>query len=167
MSDLYTEEIVKKEKTMKDTVIKVLLIAGTAVAVLSLMVFGWLSIILIIAFAVADYFVLPTLELEYEYLYVNGEIDIDKIMSKQKRKRVFSGDVASLELLAPSQSHELDHYRTRTDIKKNDFSSGKKDAKTYTMILKKDQGMEMVTFEPGEVMLKDMKRMAPREVHLQ
>ena len=35
------------------------------------------------------------------------------------------------------------------------------------MILKKDQGMEMVIFEPGEVMLKDMKRMAPREVHLQ
>ena len=34
MSDLYTEEIVKKEKTMKDTVIRVLLIAGTAVAVL-------------------------------------------------------------------------------------------------------------------------------------
>ena len=65
MSDLYTEEIVKKEKTMKDTVIRVLLIAGTAVAVLSLMVLGWLSIILIIAFAVADYFVLPTLELEY------------------------------------------------------------------------------------------------------
>ena len=28
MSDLYTEEIVKKEKTMKDTVIRVLLIAG-------------------------------------------------------------------------------------------------------------------------------------------
>ena len=154
MSDLYTEEIVKKEKTMKDTVIKVLLIAGTAVSVLSLMVLGWLSIILIIAFAVADYFVMPTLDLEYEYLYVNGEIDIDKIMSKQKRKRVFSGDVASLELLAPSQSHELDHYRTRTDIKKNDFSSGKK-------------GMELVIFEPSEVMLKDMKRMAPREVHLQ
>ena len=110
---------------------------------------------------------MPTLDLEYEYLYVNGEIDIDKIMSKQKRKRVFSGDVASLELLAPSQSHELDHYRTRTDIKKNDFSSGKKDAKTYTMILKKDQGMELVIFEPSEVMLKDMKRMAPREVHLQ
>ena len=167
MSDLYTEEIVKKEKTAKDTLIKVLLIAGTVVSVLSLMVFGWLSIVLIIAFAVADYFIMPTLSLEYEYLYVNGEIDIDKIMSKQKRKRVFSGDVASLELLAPSQSHELDHYRTRNDIKKNDFSSGKKDARTYTMILKKDQGMEMVVFEPSEVMLKDMKRMAPREVHLQ
>ncbi len=167
MSDLYTEEIVKKEKTAKDSLIKVLLIIGTAVAVLSLMVLGWVSLILIAVFAVADFFVMPTLDLEYEYLYVNGEIDIDKIMSKQKRKRVFSGDTASLELLAPTQSHELDHYKSRTDIKKSDFSSGRKDAKTYTMILKKEQGMEMVIFEPSEVILKDMKRMAPREVHLQ
>ena len=167
MSDLYTEEIIKKEKTAKDTLIKVLLIIGTAVAVLSLMVLGWVSLILIAVFAVADFFVMPTLDLEYEYLYVNGEIDIDKIMSKQKRKRVFSGDTASLELLAPTQSHELDHYKSRTDIKKSDFSSGRKDAKTYTMILKKEQGMEMVIFEPSEVIVKDMKRMAPREVHLQ
>ena len=167
MSDLYTEEIVKKEKTGKDTLIKVLLIAGTALSVLSLMILGWVSLILIAVFGVADYFIIPSLDLEFEYLYVNGEIDIDKIMSKQKRKRVFSGDVSSLELLAPSQSHELDHYRSRSDIKKNDFSSGKKDARTYTMILKKEKGMELVVFEPSDVMLNDMKRVAPREVHLQ
>ena len=41
MSDLYTEEIVKKEKTGKDTLIKVLLIAGTVLSVLSLMILGW------------------------------------------------------------------------------------------------------------------------------
>ena len=166
MSDLYTEEIVKKEKTGKDTIIKVLLIAGTAASVLSFPVLGMISIVLIIAFAVADYFIIPSLDLEYEYLYVNGEIDIDKIMSKQKRKRIFSGDVSSIELMAPSASHELDHYRSRQDIKKKDYSSGKKDAKTYTMVLKQDQGLMMVTFEPSETVLKDMKRIAPREVHL-
>lgn len=167
MSDLYTEEIVKKEKTGKDTIIKVLLIAGTAASVLSFPVLGMISIVLIIAFAVADYFIIPSLDLEYEYLYVNGEIDIDKIMSKQKRKRIFSGDVSGIELMAPSGSHELDHYRSRQDIKKKDYSSGKKDAKTYTMVLKQDQGLMMITFEPSETVLKDMKRIAPREVHLQ
>lgn len=167
MSDLYTEEIVKKEKTGKDTIIKVLLIAGTAASVLSFPVLGMISIVLIIAFAVADYFIIPSLDLEYEYLYVNGEIDIDKIMSKQKRKRIFSGDVSGIEFMAPSGSHELDHYRSRQDIKKKDYSSGKKDAKTYTMVLKQDQGLMMITFEPSETVLKDMKRIAPREVHLQ
>ena len=167
MSDLYTEEIVKKEKTGKDILIKVLLAAGTLLAICSLMVLGWISLILIAVFGVADYFIIPSLDLEYEYLYVNGEIDIDKIMSRKKRKRIFSGDVSSLELLAPTQSHELDHYRSRSDIKKSDFSSGRSDVKTFTMILKKEQGFEMITFEPGEIILKDMKRMAPRKVHLQ
>ena len=63
------------------------------------------------------------------------------IMSKQKRKRVFSGDVASLE--APcnaSQSHELDHYRTRTDIKENDFSSGEKGCQNVYDDFKKRSG---------------------------
>ena len=167
MSDLYTEEIVKKEKTGKDILIKVLLAAGTLLSICSLMVLGWISLILIAVFGVADYFIIPSLDLEYEYLYVNGEIDIDKIMSRKKRKRMFSGDVSSLELLAPTQSHELDHYRSRSDIKKSDFSSGRSDVKTFTMILKKEQGFEMITFEPGEMILKDMKRMAPRKVHLQ
>lgn len=167
MSDLYTEEIIKKEKTGKDILIKVLLAAGTLLSICSLMVLGWISLILIAVFGVADYFIIPSLDLEYEYLYVNGEIDIDKIMSRKKRKRMFSGDVSSLELLAPTQSHELDHYRSRSDIKKRDFSSGRSDVKTFTMILKKEQGFEMITFEPGEMILKDMKRMAPRKVHLQ
>lgn len=167
MSDLYTEEIVKKEKTGKDMLIRIGLIAGTVLSVLSFLILGWIGLVLIIGFGVADYFVIPSLDLEYEYLYVNGELDIDKIMSKQKRKRVYSADVSAVELMAPTQSHELDHYKSRSDIKKKDFSSGRADAKTYTMVLKADQGMEMVTFEPGEIILKDMKRMAPREVHLQ
>ena len=167
MSDLYTEESIKKEKTGREMLIKAALIAGTVLSVLSFMILGWIALILIAGFAVADYFIIPSLDLEYEYLYVNGELDIDKIMSKQKRKRVFSGDISALELMAPSQSHELDHYRSRSDVKAKDFSSGKQDAKTFTMILKKEQGIEMVTFEPSDIILKDMKRMAPREVHLQ
>ena len=167
MSDLYIELLVKKKKTSTDTLLKALMIGVTVIFVLGGILFNPIILIPAIVMGVVDYFKLPALDLEYEYLYVNGELDIDKIMSKQKRKRVFSGDVASLELLAPTQSHELDHYRSRSDIKKSDFSSGKKDARTYTMILKKEKGMELVVFEPSDVMLKDMKRMAPREVHLQ
>ena len=43
-----------------------------------------------IALGVACYFVIPKTDLEYEYLFVNGELDIDMIMSKSKRKRVKS-----------------------------------------------------------------------------
>lgn len=168
MSDLYTEVIVKKERTAKDIAIKILLILGTVLSLFAFItgIFGILSLVLLAAFVAGDFFLFPSLDLEYEYLYVNGELDIDKIMSKQKRKRVFSGDVSNLEIMAPSNSHELDYCRNRQDIKKLDFSSGKKDQKTYTMVLKTEKGLQMVIFEPNEVIVKDMKRIAPREVSL-
>ena len=39
----------------------------------------------VIAFAGLAYFVFPRLDIEYEYLYLDRELSIDKIMSKEKR----------------------------------------------------------------------------------
>lgn len=166
MSDLYTEVIVKRRATAKDMILKGLLIAGSVLAVLSFFVMGIIGFIIFIAFAVADYFLLPTFNLEFEYLYVNGELDIDKIMSKQKRKRVYSADMSNLELMAPSNSHALDSYNRNNSIKTLDFSSKDPQNKTYTMIIKGEKGMERVIFEPNDVILGDIKRIRPREVNL-
>ena len=87
-------------------------------------------------------------------------------MSKQKRKRVYSMDVKKLELMAPSNSHVLDYHNQNKNLKILDFSSGEEGAKTYTMIIKGEKGMEKVIFEPNDVIVKDMKRIAPREVNL-
>ena len=46
-----------------------------------------------------------------KYLYVNGELDIDAIYSKQKRKKMGSYDASELEILAPENSHELDSFK--------------------------------------------------------
>lgn len=168
MSDLYTEVIVKKRTTASDTVKKVLLIAATVVCALGAVftTLGLIALIPLVALIVADYFLLPSFDVEYEYLYVNGELDVDKIMSKQKRKRVYKMDIKSLELLAPSNSHELDYYNNKKDLKVYDFSSQEEGAKTYTMIVKGEKSLEKVIFEPNDIILKDMKRVAPREVNI-
>ena len=115
---------------------------------------------------VVDYFKLPALDLEYEYLYVNGELDIDKIMSKQKRKRVGSYDMKKVELVAPRNSHELDSFRNRKDLKVHDYSSMEENAKTFGMVINGEKGMELIYFDPNEAILKDMQRIAPRSVKL-
>lgn len=168
MSDLYTEVIVKRKTTAKDYILKTVLIVLTVLAALSAIVLplGIIGFLIFIAFGVADYFLLPTFDVEYEYLYVNGELDVDKILSKQKRKRVFRGDIKGLEIMAPSQSHALDYYNNNKNLKTYDFSSGEEGAKTYTMILKGEKEMQRVIFEPNDVILRDMKRVAPREVNL-
>lgn len=168
MSDLYTEVIVKRKPRPIDMVERILLIAGTVISVLLFLTttLGIIALLLTAAFAAADFFLLPGLDVEFEYLYVNGELDVDKIMSKQKRKRVYSANIREMEILAPSDSHVLDSYNRKTDLKVHDFSSGDSSNKSYTMIIKGEKQMEKVIFEPNQVMLNDMKRMAPREVNL-
>ena len=86
MNDSYSELLVKKKQTAKDLIIKFLLIgliAATAVLGLMGIIFAWIATLIL---GVVAYFVLPNLDLEYEYVYVNGELDIDKIMSKFQEK---------------------------------------------------------------------------------
>lgn len=168
MSDLYTEVIVKRKTPVQAHILKALLIVLTVLAFLAAIALplGIIGFLVFIAFCIADYFLLPTFDVEFEYLYVNGELDVDKIMSRQKRKRVFSADIKALELMAPSASHALDYYNNNKNLKTLDFSSGEEGAKTFTMILKGEKGPTRVIFEPNEVILRDMKRVAPREVNL-
>ena len=100
MSDYYTEQLVKKKADGKDIVIKILLIFCTVFSFFLVLLMPFLMILPVLLI-VLDVFLFRRLDLEYEYLYVNGDLDIDKIMGKQKRKRVFSMNVNDMELLAP------------------------------------------------------------------
>ena len=162
MSESYVELLVKK-KTPKDSILKGLMIAGIVILVLIGLVIP-LVLIAAIALGVLAYFKMPGLDLEFEYLYVNGELDIDKIMSKVKRKRVGSFDISKAEMVAPVKSHELDYYRQSKDLKVVDCSSGEDHANVYGMVIKDEKGMKLVLFEPNQEILDDMRRIAPRKV---
>ena len=166
MSDLYIELLVKKKKTSTDTLLKALMIGVTVIFVLGGILFNPIILIPAIVMGVVDYFKLPALDLEYEYLYVNGELDVDKIMSKKKRKRVGSYDMKKVELVASRNSHELDSFRNRKDLKVHDYSSMEENAKTFGMVINGEKGMELIYFDPNEAILKDMQRIAPRSVKL-
>ena len=98
MSDFYTEQLVKRKASMGTMVAKAALIALTVVSLLSFFLFP-LGILFFGIMIVADIFLFRQLDLEFEYLYVNGDLDIDKIMAKQKRKRVFQTNVSELEVM--------------------------------------------------------------------
>jgi len=166
MSDLYTELLVKRTTPFGDQVLKFGMIFLTVLAGVAGIYVSPYLLIAFAALAILDYFKLSSFDLEFEYLYVNGELDIDKIMSRTKRKRIANYNMANVELIAPYTSHELDHYRQDKNIKMQNFSSREKDAKVYAMIVSNTNNREMVLFEPNDVMLNDMKRIAPRKVKL-
>ena len=118
MSDLYSELLVKKERTAKDRLVK-----GSIIALIVLLVLAGLFIMppLLIAAIVlgvcAYLFIFPGTDLEFEYLFVNGELDIDKIMAKSKRKRVKSLNITECDIMAPLNSHRMDYYNSNQKLK--------------------------------------------------
>lgn len=162
MSDYYTEQLVKKKTDGKDIAIKVILVFCTVFSFFFVLMMPFL-LILPVLMIVLDYFMFRRLDLEYEYLYVNGDLDIDKIMGKQKRKRVFSMNVNDLELLAPLGAGELNQYRSSKVL---DYSSHMPNTRCYAMIITKDGQQTKVIFEPEQVILDGIRMLAPRKVIL-
>ena len=70
MNDAYSELLVKKEQTMKEKAIKVLVIALIVLAAVAGILFTPIALVVAVVLGVAAYFLLPNLDLEFEYLYV-------------------------------------------------------------------------------------------------
>ena len=168
MSDLYTEVLVKKQQTGKDKAIKGVLIFFTVLFAAAGIMMNPLILLLALVLGIVDYIFIPKLSVEFEYLYVNGELDIDRIYSQSRRKRAASYELSNMEILAPYQSHQLDSYKKNQSIKRYNYSSGIEGQghKPYEFVISKDNTMQMVIFEPDEVMLKDIRNRAPRKVFM-
>jgi len=164
MSDLYSELLVKKQTTGKELAIKAGLIALTVFAVFAGIFLYPVFLIAAVGMGIADYFLLPNLDLEYEYLHVNGTLDIDKIAAKTKRKKVKSIDVRKMELLAPIRSHRLDSYNQNPKLKVLDYSSQDSNHKIYAMIIPDEKEICKILLEFDERMLSDIKKIVPRKV---
>ena len=135
VSETYVECLVKKKATSMAVFLKALFIMLTVCFCLIGVVFvpGFL---VAIATGIGAYFAYMNADIEYEYLYLDKEVSIDKIMAKSKRKKVAVYDMNRLEILAPVNSYHLDSYKNRSMKKTVDFSSGvvKNPDSRYVMI---------------------------------
>ena len=166
MSDLYSELLVKRERTIKDSIIKYGLIVLTVIAVIASLISTPLIWIAAIALGIACYFVIPKTDVEYEYLFVNGEFDIDMVMAKSKRKRVKSFNLSEADLVAPLNSHRMDYYTGNQNMKVLDYSSGNPQHKRFGVITRLDNATCKIILEPDEALAQAMKKTAPSKVFL-
>jgi len=159
----YKELLVKQERTAKQKLYRVLAVVGAVIV--GLLAFVTFNIIFLTVFAVmvvVAYFVFVNTDLEFEYLYLDKEISIDKIISKTKRKKAGSIDVNRIEIVAPADSHQLDSYKNR-DLKLVDYSAGSDvdEQKLYTIIYDGNQKI-LVNFD--DEFIKILTNIIPRKV---
>lgn len=104
--DTFVEQIVAKKKGGKEWAI----ICGSLILCLLILVFlapilfAFLSILaaaLIVALGYGEWWLITNQSVEYEYSVTNGDIDIDQITARRKRKRIVSVVGSKLEVLEP------------------------------------------------------------------
>lgn len=164
VSETYVECLVAKKSSFLLRLLKTLLIMF-AVIFLILGMISTLSIaglIIAIVLGVGAYFAHMYADIEYEYLYLDKEISIDRVMAKSRRKRIASYDVERMEIIAPVKSYRLDSYKNR-EMKTIDYSSGvvEQPDKRYMMVY---EGNTKIFLEPSAEMIKAIQMVAPRKV---
>ncbi|MFQ8690181.1 MAG: DUF6106 family protein [Blautia sp.] len=165
MGDLYAECLVKREKSGRDIMVKGGCVAGVVLLVLAgMFLFPLFLIIAVIAAVLAYLFVFPRTDVEYEYLYVNGEMDVDMIFSKSKRKKAGVIQMDQVDLVAPLHSHRLDYYNSNTRMKVVDYSSGDDQHRRYGMVARLGQETCKVILEPDDNLGQLMIKSAPSKV---
>lgn len=162
MSDAYVECLVKAKSSVMAVFCKFFLLAIAVISFLGILIGISLAIIPCLLASVGAYFVNMYTDLEYEYLYLDKELVVDKVMAKSKRKRVATYTLDRIEILAPIKSYHLDNYKNRT-VKEKDYSIGQvlQPDLRYAMYY---EGGEKIILSPSPEMIKIMKSAAPRKV---
>lgn len=164
MSDAYVECLVKGKTSILMKVLKVVLILITiGFGVLGLL--GKIKLLLIaIPAGIAAYFVYLNADIEYEYLYLDKEISVDKVMAKSVRKRVGTYKVDRMEIFAPIKSYHLGDFKNRM-VKEVDYSGGEVNQPDDRYVLYYEGGEKLI-LSPSKELVNAVRNVAPRKVFL-
>ncbi len=162
MNQLYAEAGVKRKENAMTMGLRVLMIFGIILGIF-LIFLGQLFAMVGIILLVGMFYLFPKLNVEYEYIFVDGQLDFDKIIGKAKRKTMLRIDFDQVEIMAPANSHALDTY-TYVKLLVKDFSSGNKDSKPYVIVANVEEKKLKILFEPNETMLSAIKQKSPRKL---
>lgn len=166
MEEIYSETYLKAKTPLTRIIARAALIVvavfALLIGVIIMMSFGTaLALIVMIVIAGIIYFVLPSTNVAYEYIFVDGQIDFDRILNGEKRKTLRRTDLDKIEVVAPEGSHKLDPYKHLPVI---DYSSGYDTDRHFIAVASGDKGNEQIRFTPDEKMLSMMRMKAPSKV---
>jgi hypothetical protein len=151
MNDIFKEQIVKRKATTLHAAIRFGLIFGVALTFIIGTIYSAWGVYIAVLAGLGAWFIMGRLNVEYEYVFTNGELDIDIIYNKASRKRIFNGRVADFEIMA--HVDDVNHMGSFMGATATaNYSSGETTESTYAF-LTHYQGKRMkIIFEPNEMM---------------
>ena len=188
--DIFMEYLIKRHKDTKDYILTALIIMGAVVlSVVLLIAMFVLSLSMSSAGQEAGQFssIVTSLgmllvaglwwgavklinyrSIEFEYILTNSELDVDKIIAKQGRKRVVSIDIKDIEIMANINDNEHNsEYKNKTEnVKVYDVTGNKANGNVYFVDTTIEGENARVLFQPTSKILESVRKFNPRNIFI-
>lgn len=167
--DVIVEYIVKRKNTGKDLALQILTVIAALMLFLLLMTAAFaFPTAMPILFALAcgslygGYYLFTSQNVEYEYIFVNGEMDIDKIIARRKRKRLVTVKARSFESFGIYKAGEHANVQYANRI----YACGdlRDPGNFYAVMNHPKLGRTLLVFSPNDRILNALKTYIPRQV---
>lgn len=172
--DIFLEYLMKKKPKSGEGIIKFLLVI--AAVILMIIVFmacllipsigGTIAIFGAALVVYGAYYLLGFFNSEFEYIFTNGDLDIDTIRAKKTRKRVVSVNCKDIELMA-----ELSDEKYGAQFQNGEFENiydavyDSSLSNVYGIIYKYDGVRNLIKFQPTGELVDGMRLFNPRNIY--
>lgn len=171
--DVFVEQIVKKRNGAKDTAMIIGIILATLVLsfIFAIIlpgfvpVLGTLSLFLVAGAVFGAYWLITSMNVEFEYAVTNGDLTIDKIIHRRKRKRVINLDSKDIERMGKYKV--ADHAQKRYDKRINTARDETAEDCWYIAMRHNQFGNILLTFSPDERTLSALKPFIKRQLAME
>lgn len=161
--DVFVEQIVKKKFGPKDCLVFVaVVVLGLALIALSVLYLLPFAILVMAGVCFGAYYLITSRSLEFEYSATNGDITVDKIIFRRRRRRLISLEAGSVEEMGKydPQKHRGKGYAARIFASELDSGEGG----WYFTAHHPKLGYVLVVFSPEERVLEAIRPFLTRQV---
>ena len=149
--DMFAEYIVKRKKEAVHYIQAVLYVLAALLISVVIFILGIpfpvISSIVTLLIAGVWYgavMLIKNKNIEYEYALTNGELDVDRIIARRKRKRILSVHCRIFEIFAPLEDEKYSAYK---NIKTIDVAREKNSATAYFAVFEQGGEKTCLIFE--------------------
>lgn len=165
MMDMFTEVLLKRKKHFKEYLIIVPLVIVGVIGTLAYYIFlsggllAGVGLAAVVFMWWGIYLIYSKNNLEFEYTVTNGDVDIDMIIAKRKRKRLISFNAKSIQLMAPVEQLISERFDKEIDASAHDERFD-----VYFIDVQTREGRVKILVNPSEKMLNILKTFRPQNI---
>ncbi len=173
MNDVFIERMVKKKTDGKDiAVIAGILLAVLIIITLSIFfllpMFGLIAPFIVIAGVIfGGYRLIAMRNLEFEYSNTNGYITVDKIMNRQRRKRLAAFECRDLEEIGKYDENIKRLQGKPVDSKIFAAVNSSGEGAWYIIVRGQKTGKTLLAFNPDEDFIESVKKFMPTQLRFE